>query len=301
VTAPGTVVNTSSPIITGMAEPGSTVTISLDGTMAGIAIANRMGLWAIIPALALNEGGHQLIATATDVAGNVSSFSGGRSVVVDTVPPSAPVVSTASRSKDNRPTYSGTAEAGSTVTVLVDGTVVGTIVVANATGEWVFDQPAEVVDGIHTVRARATDPGGNTGPDSNSSTFTVDTTEPAAPVVTTPANRAKTHDNRPNYSGTTEAGSTVTVFVDGTEVGATNADDSGKWNLQQPTELPLGNHDVMAFATDAMDNSSELSEVHSFTIMQRSHYGWSCATAPSLSAIWALLALALLLCRQHRA
>ena len=78
---------------------------------------------------------------------------------------------------DATPAYAGTAESGSTVTVIVDGTPVGTTT-ADGSGDWTLTQPTDLAEGVHTVRATATDAAGNTSPTSNTNSFTVDATHP---------------------------------------------------------------------------------------------------------------------------
>jgi hypothetical protein len=89
------------------------------------------------------------------------------------VPPPPAVVSVANTSTST-PTYSGTAEPGSTVNVFVNGANVGTTL-ADAAGTWSFTQPAPLANGQHTVYVRATDADNNTSP-SATVTFTVQTT-----------------------------------------------------------------------------------------------------------------------------
>jgi hypothetical protein len=103
-------------------------------------------------------------------------------------------------------------------------------------------------------------------------------------------------DKKPDIQGTAEAGSTVTVWLDGKEEAAIIEHASGVWRFTPATELTHGPHDIEVIARDAAGNISP-SAKHRF-IIQRSHYGWSCASAPALPAAWALLALGLLLGRR---
>ena len=214
------------PTYSGTAEPGSTVTVIVDGTVVGTTTADGAGNWSLVQPTALAEGNHLVRARAADAAGNISADSNTNTFTVDTTPPAPPVVITPANGSiinNNQPTYSGTAEPGTTVTVIVDGAVVGTTT-ADGAGNWSLVQPTALVEGSHTVKATAADAVGNTSADSNTNTFTVDTTPPAAPVVVTPANGSLINNNQPTYSGTAVAGSTVTVIVDGTPVGMTTAD-----------------------------------------------------------------------------
>jgi hypothetical protein len=164
-----------------------------------------------------------------------------------------------------RPTYSGTAEAGSTVKVIVNGSSVGTTT-ADGTGSWTLTQPTDLDDGAHTVKAAAADAAGNESVESAPASFTVDVTAPNAPVITSPAGGAHVNSQKPTYSGTAEAGSTVKVIVDGSSVGTTTADGTGNWTLTQPTDLPEGAHTVKATAADAAGNESVESAPVSFTV-----------------------------------
>ncbi len=179
----------------------------------GTVTADAGGNWSFTPPAALADGSHTVRATATDAAGNTSPSSTTNTFTVDTTAPAAPVVLTpanGSVTNDNTPTYSGTAEANSTVTRHRGRDSGGHCHRRPRCGTWSFTPTAALADGPHTVRATATDAAGNTSPVSSTNTFTVDTTAPAAPVVLTPANGSVTTDNTPTYSGTAEAGSTVT-------------------------------------------------------------------------------------------
>jgi Concanavalin A-like lectin/glucanases superfamily/Bacterial Ig-like domain/N-terminal domain of BNR-repeat neuraminidase/Secretion system C-terminal sorting domain len=185
-----------------------------------------------------------------------------------TTTPNAPVVTTpanGSQTNDNTPTYGGTAQASSTVTVIVDGNSIGTST-ANASGNWSLTQPTALSEGSHTVRATASISGSAQSASSNTNTFVVDTTPPAAPVVVVPANGSSTSNLTPAYTGTAEANSTVTVIVDGNSIGTSTANASGNWSLTQPTALSQGSHTVRATATDAAGNVSPSSNTNTFIV-----------------------------------
>ncbi|WP_231376868.1 Ig-like domain-containing protein [Thioalkalivibrio sp. AKL12] len=98
------------------------------------------GDWTVdIPAAALpgdfGQGSETVTAIATDAAGNTSHVSA-RSFVIDTVSPTAPEITTEEiRSNTASQTIEGTADAGSTVTLLLGTTVLATTV-ADAEGDW---------------------------------------------------------------------------------------------------------------------------------------------------------------------
>jgi hypothetical protein len=266
--ANGSSTSDNTPTYSGTAETGSTVTVIVDGTSIGTTTADGSGNWALTQPTALADGSHTVRATATDAANNSSASSNTNSFTVDTTPPAAPVALTpanGSRTSDNTPTYSGTADASVSISVIVDGSAIGTTS-SDASGNWTLTQPTALAEGSHTVRATAADGLGNSSASSNTNTFTVDTTPPAAPVALAPANGSSTNDNTPAYSGTAEASSTVTVIVDGSSVGTTTANASGNWALTQPTALADASHTVRATATDAANNTSASSNTNTFTV-----------------------------------
>ncbi|PTL79951.1 Ig-like domain-containing protein [Vitiosangium sp. GDMCC 1.1324] len=270
VTAPaeGAHLNVPRPAITGTAEAGSTVTVIIDGTVVGTVTANGSGNWSYTPTTDLADGAHQVKATATDAAGNTSPESAVRNFIVDTLPPPAPIVTTPANGahvKTPRPVIRGTAEANSTVTVYIDGTAVGTVT-ADGSGNWNYTPTTDLSDGSHQAKATAKDAAGNTSVDSNTNTFIVDTAAPVAPVVTAPAEGAHLNVPRPVITGTAEAGSTVTVIIDGVAVGTVAADGSGNWSYTPTTDLADGAHQVKATATDAAGNTSPESAVRNFIV-----------------------------------
>jgi uncharacterized repeat protein (TIGR01451 family) len=267
VPANGSRTNDTTPTVSGAAEANSTVTVRIDGAVVGTTTADGSGNWSFTPAAALAEGAHTVNATATDAAGNVSAASNTNSFTVDTTAPGAPVVTApanGSRTNDTTPTVSGTAEANSTVTVRIDGAVVGTTT-ADGSGNWSFTPATALAEGAHTVNATATDGAGTVSPTSNTNTFTVDTTAPAAPVITAPSNNANTTAT-PAISGTAEANSTVTVLVDGQPVGTTTADAMGRWTFTPTTPLTGGPHTLTATARDSAGNTSAPSTAVAITV-----------------------------------
>jgi hypothetical protein len=208
---------------------------------------------------ALGDGSHTLQARAvhdglSDPAPQAFTW------IVDTVAPAAPVLSApvdGSFTNHNEPTVSGTAEPGSTVTIYVDGVAVGTTV-ADGSGNYSLTLSSPLSDGPHSVKATATDASNNVSGYSAADPFTVDTVPPAAPVIKTPSAGATTSDDTPTITGTAEAGSTVTVYVDGKAVGTTTADGSGNWSLTPSVPLSDGTHTITSTATDKAGNTSAL-------------------------------------------
>ncbi|MCB9604445.1 MAG: hypothetical protein H6720_29345 [Sandaracinus sp.] len=89
----------------------------------------------------------------------------------------------------------------------------------------------------HTVRAVATDgDDGNTATDGG--TFTVDTETEVAIVA--PAEGATVGGPRPTISSSAEAGASVVVSVDGTEIGTVVAGADGTWSVRVTFDLTDG-------------------------------------------------------------
>jgi len=140
-------------------------------------------------------------ATLQDGTGNnvTLTIPGGQSladnkdIVIDTGAPTAPLTpdmtdasDTGSSNSDNitsntTPTFTGTAEANSTVTLIssVDGTV-GTTT-ADGSGNWTLSA-STLNEGGHNITATATDAGGNTSPASPALGITIDTTAPTVTI-----------------------------------------------------------------------------------------------------------------------
>ena len=262
----GSSTDETTPILSGTAEGDSTVTVFLDGNAIGTTVTDTGGNWSFeTPALA--EGGHNFTATATDVAGNESPVSTTFDLTVDTVAPDAPTIGTAtddtgsvtgdlptgSSTDDLTPVLSGTAEAGSTVTVLQDGNAIGTTV-TDAGGTWSLETPT-LAEGGHNFTATATDVAGNESSVSTTFELTVDTVAPNAPTLSLANDTGADGDNVTSDGTVTvgglESGATWSYSIDG---GATWSDGTGN-NF----ELPAGQYaegDVLARQTDAPGNTS---------------------------------------------
>ncbi|UHG93840.1 beta strand repeat-containing protein [Spirosoma oryzicola] len=91
------------------------------------------------------------------------------------------------------------------------------------------------------------------------------TTTPNAPVVNTPSNQALIATTSPTYTGTAQAGSTVTVYVDNNIIGSTTA-SGGTFSFTQPTALGQGNHSVRTTTLIGSSAASASSNTNNFTV-----------------------------------
>ncbi|QNX88331.1 BapA/Bap/LapF family large adhesin [Acinetobacter seifertii] len=237
-----TLTNDSTPALSGTVnDPTAKVVVTVDGTDYP-AVNNGNGTWTLadntLPAL--SDGPHTVTVTATDPAGNVGTTNA--VVTVDTTAPNAPVIDPINATNP----VTGTAEAGSTVTVsFPDGTTA--TVVAGPDGKWTAPNPGDLTDG-QTVTATATDPAGNP---SLPGSAVVDAVAPTVAVTTT-----LTNDSTPALSGTVnDPTAKVVVTVDGTDYPAVN-NGNGTWTLADNTlpALSDGLHTVTVTATDPAGN-----------------------------------------------
>lgn len=280
--------NETRPTLSGTGEAGSTISIYNGSTLVGTAQVQANGSWSFTPSTSLGAGIWNLTATATDAAGNTSAASEIRSFTIDTTPPAAPVIDTVydgtgpitgnlspgQITDEARPVISGTREANTTLRLYDNGTLLAEIPADNSSS-WRYTPDTSLATGNHIITVIAVDAAGNASPVSDSVNFVVDTTPPLTPVITsvsddqapglgTIANGQSTNDPTPTFSGTAEAGATITLYENGLVVGTTTAQPDGAWSVSTST-LASGTHVITAVATDAAGNSSPNSTA--FTLM----------------------------------
>ncbi|GAA1757691.1 hypothetical protein GCM10009681_31190 [Luedemannella helvata] len=68
--APGAIVLTRQPYVSGVAEPGVTVRVTIDGVVACVVTVAANRTWSCVPRESVPNGRHTLTATAVDAAGN---------------------------------------------------------------------------------------------------------------------------------------------------------------------------------------------------------------------------------------
>ncbi|WP_240357922.1 Ig-like domain-containing protein [Myxococcus vastator] len=205
VPANGVSVPTQQPVISGTAQPGTLVTVTVDGDVLGTAPVDANGDWTFTPPVMLDQGPHTVTATATDAAGNVSDPIAPTSFTVDTVAPDAPEITMPGNGATlaiATPVFEGTAEPYAQVTVVVDGDVVGTVT-ADGDGNWSIASPEALDEGPHTVEATATDAAGNTS-EETSHDFSIDLSTPETFIDSAPA--AFTRETSATFTLRTENG-----------------------------------------------------------------------------------------------
>ncbi|MFN7251959.1 MAG: Ig-like domain-containing protein, partial [Anaerobacillus sp.] len=218
VTAPATPtvaeVTDKSTTVTGKAEAGSTVTVKVGTKTLGTAKATSSGTFSIN--IARQKAGAKLAITATDEAGNISKVR--NTTVKDVTPPNTPTVNEVT---DKSTTVTGTAEAGSTVTVRVGTKVLGT---AKATSKGTFSiKIARQKAGVK-LAVTATDEAGNTSKVRN--TTVKDVTPPNTPTVNKVTNKSV------SVTGKSEKGATVYIYNGKKKLGQAVVDSKGNFSVK---------------------------------------------------------------------
>jgi hypothetical protein len=249
--------NDTTPLISGTATPGAMIAIALlDAQGAsldeGMTTADAQGAWSYQTDATLTDGAYLVRATAA--APNGATATDTNAFSVDTVAPMLAVITpVAGPTNVAAPVVSGTADAGATVTIKVDGMVVATVT-ADASGMWTTTLSPALAEGAHTITVEARDPAGNTTTNP-AIAITVDTTAPVV-TVTSPSNGADVDSSTPTLAGTAEPGSTITVTVDGKVVASVVVGQDGMWEVTLEEALEDGSQTLRVDAIDAAGNMS---------------------------------------------
>ena len=242
--------------VTGTTIPNGDITVLDDqGNVLCTTTADPAGNFScspVIPAPAHND---VLSVFVTDDNGNSSLPT---EVTVDAQAPAAPTV--VSQTTNNpTPVLNGTAEADSTVTIVVGGATYTTT--ADGSGNWSLDLASATPDsgtlnldlnGVNDVTVTATDAAGNTSPpDATSGELVLDTTAPTAPSID-PVNESTNP-----VTGLAEPGALITLTGVVCDNAPVIADVNGVWSCDVTTTAPLiPGTLITATATDAAGNVS---------------------------------------------
>ena len=222
-----------------------------------------------------------------DTAGNVGTgTTNSNNYAIDTEAPNAPSVpdlaagsDSGSSSTDNitnvtTPTFTGTAEPNSTVTLYdTDGsTVLGTTTATG--GNWSITSSA-LSAGSHILTVKATDAAGNESAASSGLSVTIDTTAPAKPaapdLATVSDTGSSNSDNLTNatslvFNGTAEDGSTVSLSSSVNNALGTATATGSSWSLTTAAVTSEGAHNITLTATDLAGNISVASDPLAITV-----------------------------------
>ncbi|BBH44398.1 BapA/Bap/LapF family large adhesin [Pseudomonas sp. KU43P] len=249
-TAPaGLAVNADGSVVSGRAEPGSTVRVfAADGTtLLGSAVVGANGAFSITLDPPQVDGQH-LRVTATDAAGNTSTAGNVTAPDIDTgggdTTPPAPASGLAI-SGDGR-TVSGRGEAGATVKVFNDqGQLVGTGIV-QADGSFTLQLTRPIVDGA-SLQVTLTDAAGNVS-------APAPLTAPDLVAPTQPTNLSLTEGE--TLTGRAEPGARVEVRdANGVLIGSGIVGPNGTFSFTLDPVQANGEH-LSIRVTDGAGNSS---------------------------------------------
>lgn len=239
----------SGTVITGTGEAGASVTLEIDGETQTTTVAED-GTWSVtFTSTQISTGEYEtdITITTTDAHGNstvstdVLEVDTETSVTIDTGLSGGDDIITAAEAAAGV-AITGTAEAGATVEVIVEGVTRTTT--AESDGTWtVTYADGTLPDGEYTadISVTSTDEVGNTA--TTSSTIEVDTDagfvqldEDA--IETDDIINATERSDGVTITGTATAGETVTVTL-GTASGTTVADADGNWSYDfAASEIP---------------------------------------------------------------
>ncbi|KZN59783.1 hypothetical protein N473_02405, partial [Pseudoalteromonas luteoviolacea CPMOR-1] len=222
--------------------------------------------------------------------------------VVDNVAPNAPSTpdldagsdtggsNTDNVTSDTTPTFSGTAESGSTVRLYSDQS--GSTVIGSGTatgGNWQITT-STLSATTHAITAKATDASNNESSASSGLSVTIDTTAPNAP--STPDLSASsdsgtsntdniTNDTTPTITGTGTTGDTINLSsnLDG-NIGSTTV-SGGTWSITSST-LQAGSHTISAQSVDNAGNTANSASNLSLTLDTQAPSGQSVAFGDTL-------------------
>lgn len=260
--ADGAASNDTTPTFSGTADPGERVLI-FDGPDQIGSVTAAGGAWSFTPLVPLAEGAHSWRARSADAAGNLSAFTGLRTLTIDTTAPATPVINSPSSGalvNKRMPVFAGTGEPGATVNVDELSARLCSAVVAQG-GAWQCASTVQLPDGAHSVTAVAQDAAGNVSSAATRS-FSLDATPPSAPTIDSPVDGFATQDSDVSVAGSGEVGAAVSIYFAGQVVAATSVGVAGTWS-HEFSGLAEGDYTLSAKLTDDYGNvSAESSIVH---------------------------------------
>ncbi|MBJ7458095.1 MAG: hypothetical protein JHD02_02790, partial [Thermoleophilaceae bacterium] len=250
----------TTPAVGGLAEPNTTVDVYDGATLIGSAAADGSGNWSLVPDPTFTEGPHVLTATSTDASGNTSPASSARTITIDLTVPAASISSPLNGAFLNTDSPDIDFTATDTNLASVVCSLDGGAAVA-CTSPW---PTSGLSEGLHTVVVLATDAAGNQA--SATTTFRVDLTDPAPPVIQSPGADLVTVNQTPSLAGVSEADATITIYDNGVQVDQVLADGAGDWSWTSPTTVSEAAHPYTVTATDQAGNVSAVSNTRTITV-----------------------------------
>ncbi len=246
-------------VVSGATVGNKVEIVNAAGTVLGSALVNDAGVALVTLVAPLSQATHTLKAQEVSASGAVIKTSASTTdVTIDVTPLAVPVITAVQGHADGiannaKPTLQGTAAAGSTVLLYLDGASNGIAVTASAGGAWTWTPSAPLTDATHSVLARTMDVAGNLSDTGALFQFETDTVA-APPSVAVLA--ASSDTASPLLQGTAEAGATVTVSKGSTVLGTVTADGLGNWRYLV-TGQANGVSTLLVKQTDTAGNVSQ--------------------------------------------
>ncbi|EBK0492639.1 Ig-like domain repeat protein [Salmonella enterica] len=255
------ITNNKSPVLVAMTDPGATVQVYINGVLQGTVEASSSGNISYTMPANSADGEYQVQFVATDTAGNrvesaiTTVTIDSQIAVFDIDEDSLPALS------NNRAlSVSGVGEAGSQVSIFVDGKLVN-VVMVEADGTW----RAPILlqdDGTFNIHFSITDVAGNTQVSKNYSVDVDSSTDFPTLNLEDASNSGSlddliTNHNKPVLVGTAEAGATIHIYVDEKIVANVLVLEDGTWSYQFDNALKDGEYSIRVVAEDPAGNTAE--------------------------------------------
>ncbi|HHW9097735.1 TPA: non-fimbrial adhesin SiiE [Salmonella enterica] len=255
------ITNNKSPVLVAMTDPGATVQVYINGVLQGTVEASSSGNISYTMPANSADGEYQVQFVATDTAGNrvesaiTTVTIDSQIAVFDIDEDSLPALS------NNRAlSVSGVGEAGSQVSIFVDGKLVN-VVMVEADGTW----RAPILlqdDGTFNIHFSITDVAGNTEVSKDYSVDVDSSTDFPTLNLEDASNSGSLDDlitshNKPVLVGTAEAGATIHIYVDEKIVANVLVLEDGTWSYQFDNVLKDGEYSIRVVAEDPAGNTAE--------------------------------------------
>ncbi|EBD0851855.1 Ig-like domain repeat protein [Salmonella enterica] len=255
------ITNNKSPVLVAMTDPGATVQVYINGVLQGTVEASSSGNISYTMPANSADGEYQVQFVATDTAGNrvesaiTTVTIDSQIAVFDIDEDSLPALS------NNRAlSVSGVGEAGSQVSIFVDGKLVN-VVMVEADGSW----RAPILlqdDGTFNIHFSITDVAGNTEVSKDYSVDVDSSTDFPTLNLEDASNSGSlddliTNHNKPVLVGTAEAGATIHIYVDEKIVANVLVLEDGTWSYQFDNALKDGEYSIRVVAEDPAGNTAE--------------------------------------------
>ncbi|EBL5514776.1 non-fimbrial adhesin SiiE [Salmonella enterica] len=255
------ITNNKSPVLVAMTDPGATVQVYINGVLQGTVEASSSGNISYTMPANSADGEYQVQFVATDTAGNrvesaITTVTIDSQIsVFDIDEDSLPALS------NNRAlSVSGVGEAGSQVSIFVDGKLVN-VVMVEADGTW----RAPILlqdDGTFNIHFSITDVAGNTEVSKDYSVDVDSSTDFPTLNLEDASNSGSLDDlitshNKPVLVGTAEAGATIHIYVDEKIVANVLVLEDGTWSYQFDNALKDGEYSIRVVAEDPAGNTAE--------------------------------------------